>query len=102
MVRGFVRGVVGSAGSGWRAARGWSGWRNRRGWALVAVGVLMAGILPVILVASDDSALAVVRLPRPMPIGAQPAPAVGPTDGPTAGPTVGAGPTAAGRRRRPP
>ena len=56
MVRGFVRGVAGSAGSGWRAARGWSGWRTRRGWALVAVGVLVAGILPVILVAGHRSA----------------------------------------------
>ena len=94
MVQGFVRGLAGSARSGWRAARGWSGWRNRRGWALLAVGVLMAGILPVILVASDDSAPpVVVHLPRPLAIGAQPAPAVGPTDGPTAGP----GPSATGR-----
>src|SRR5262245_66032221 len=95
MVGEFGRGVAGSARSGWLAVRGWGGWRTRRVWALLAVGVLVAGMVPVILVAGHRSAPGVVRLPRPVPIGAQPAPGVAPAAGPTDGATTGGpGPTA--------
>ncbi len=80
---------------GWRAARSWEGWRSRRVWALAGVCVLIAGLVPVVLVVSGDSAPALIRWPRPVASGAQGSPVGGPTEGagqtPTGGATAGAG-----------
>jgi serine protease len=79
-----ARGVADAARTGWRVVRGWPGWRSTRVrvLVLVAVGVLVAGAVPVVLVVNGDTGSALIELPRPV-AGGPTAAASTPTDRPT-------------------
>src|SRR5262252_273597 len=73
---------------GWSALGLWAGWRSWRVRASIAVGVLIAGSLPVILASLSHPTPALIHLPRPV-AGAAP-------DTPVSLPTTGAVPTSGG------